>query len=75
MISSLILWRPLGRVQSRELTYPEVTTRDSGLDTRDLSVMMVYRGLGGDLHECSICSSGQRMRRMMMKNQQFFILF
>ena len=75
MISSLILWRPVGRVQLRKLTYPEVTVRDSGLDMSDLSVMMVNRGLGGDLHECLICSSGQRMRRMMMKNQQFFILF
>ena len=73
MISSLILWRPLGRVLSRKLTYPEVTTSDSGLDMRDLSVMIVNRGLGGDLHECPICSSGQRMM-MMMKNRQFFIL-
>ena len=47
-------------MQLRKLTYPEVTVRDSGLDTRDLSVMMVNRGLGGDLHECLICSSGQR---------------
>ena len=69
MISSLILWCPVGRVQSRKLTYPEVTTGDSGLDMRDLSVTMVNRGLGGDLYECPICSSGQRMRRMMMKNQ------
>ena len=41
MISSLILWRLVGRVQSRKLTYLEVTVRDSGLDMRDLSVMMV----------------------------------
>ena len=45
MISSLILWCPLGRVQLRKLTYPEVTTRDSGLYTRDLSVMMVNHGV------------------------------
>ena len=43
MASSLILWRPEGRVQPRKLTYPEVTVRDSGLDMRDLSVMMVNR--------------------------------
>ena len=45
MIPSVILWRSLGRVQSRKLIYPEVTARDSGLDTRDLSVMMVNRGV------------------------------
>ena len=43
MASSLILWRPEGGVQPRKLTYPEVTVRDSGLDMRDLSVMMVNR--------------------------------
>ena len=43
MASSLILWRPESRVQPRKLTYPEVTVRDSGLDMRDLSVMMVNR--------------------------------
>ena len=45
MISSLILWRLVGRVQSRKLTYLEVTVRDSGLDMRDLSVMMVNHGV------------------------------
>ena len=45
MIPSLILWHSLGRVQSCNLIYPEVTARDSGLDTRDLSVMMVNRGV------------------------------
>ena len=45
MISSLILWCLVGRVQSRKLTYPKVTARDSGLDMRDLSVTMVNRGV------------------------------
>ena len=45
IISSLILWRPLGRVHSRELPYPGVIARDSGLDMRDLSTAMVNRGV------------------------------
>ena len=45
IISSLILWRPLGRVHSRELPYPGVIARDSGLDMRDLSTTMVNRGV------------------------------
>ena len=32
IISSLILLRPVGRVHSRQLTYPEVTARDSGIN-------------------------------------------
>ena len=32
IISSLILWPPVGRVHSRKLPYPGVIARDSGLD-------------------------------------------
>ena len=45
IISSLILWRPLVRVHSRELPYPGVIARDLGLDMRDLSTVMVNRGV------------------------------
>ena len=45
IISSLILWRPLVRVHSRELPYPGVIARDLGLDMRDLSTAMVNRGV------------------------------
>ena len=41
LISSLILWHPVGKVHLRELTYPEAIASDSGLDTRDLSSAMV----------------------------------
>ena len=45
MISSLILWCPVGKVHSRKLTYPEVIAMDSGLDTRNLSTAMVNCGV------------------------------
>ena len=45
IISSLILWRPVGRVHSCKLPYPGVIARDSGLDMRDLSTAMANRGV------------------------------
>ena len=45
VISSLLLWRPSGKVFSRKLTYQEVIARDSGLDVRDLSTAMQDRAV------------------------------
>ena len=43
IISSLLLWRPVGRVVSRKLTYPDMIVRDSGIDIRDLGTAMEDR--------------------------------
>ena len=45
IISSLILLRSAGTVHSHKVTYPEVTARDSGFDTRDLSIAMANCGV------------------------------
>ena len=41
LILFLILWYPVGRVHSCKLTYPNLIARVSGLDTRELSTVMV----------------------------------
>ena len=41
LILFLILWYPVGRVHSFKLTYPNLIARVSGLDTRELSTVMV----------------------------------
>ena len=43
--SSLILWRPVGRMHSRKLPYPGGIAWDSGLDSRDLRTAMGNRGV------------------------------
>jgi len=54
IISSLILWCPMGKVHSHKLKDPKVIVRDSGrLDTRDLSELWC---LGRNLQECAVCS-------------------
>ena len=45
IISSLILWCLVGKVNWCKLTYPEVIAMDSGLDTRNLSTAMVNCGV------------------------------
>ena len=45
IIPSLLLWRPVGSVVSRKLTYPEVIARDTGLEIQDLSTVMEDRGV------------------------------
>ena len=75
IISSLILWRPLGRVHSRELPYPGVIARDSGLD---MSEGPEYSDggswcLGGDPHERPV-HTGRRRMMMMWERSSWFIL-
>ena len=42
-ISSLLLWKPTGRVFSRKLTFPGVIARDTGLEIADLDTAMQNR--------------------------------
>ena len=41
LISSLLLWRPMGTIRSRKLTFPEVIAHDSGLERCDLETAML----------------------------------
>ena len=67
IISSLILWRPVGRVHSRNLTYPEGIARDLGLDTRHLSSAIANRGDREEISmDVAVHSGGRRMIMMMM---------
>ena len=45
IISSLILLHSAGTVHSHNSSYPEVTARDSGFDTRDLIIAMANCGV------------------------------
>ena len=45
IISSLLLWHPMGRVFSRKLTYPDVIVRDSGIHMGNLNTVMQDRGV------------------------------
>ena len=48
IISSLILRRPMDRVQSRKLTFLKVIIRVAGPDSRGLSTAMANRGVSDE---------------------------
>lgn len=73
LILFLILWYPVGRVHSCKLTYPNLIARVSGLDTWELSTVMVNVDfLGRNLQECPFYSCGWRMIMIMMMMMYFF---
>ena len=49
VISSLLLWRPLGRVASRKLTYPETLSCDTEIDIGELGAVMQDPGVWREL--------------------------
>ena len=57
----------MGRVHSRNLTYPEGIARDLGLDTRHLSSAIANRGDWEEISmDVAVHSGGRRMIMMMM---------
>ena len=75
IISSLILWRPAGRVHSCKLPHPGVIARDSGLDMSEGPEYSDGESwcLGGDPQERPVHTSGRRMM-MMCERSSCFIL-
>ena len=45
IISSLLLWQPLSSKRSRKLTYPDIISRDTGIEVKELGVAMLDRGV------------------------------
>ena len=43
IVSPLLMWRPTGTVKSRKLTFPDVITRDTGIDTNELGFAIKNR--------------------------------
>ena len=49
IISSLLLWKPSQSTRGRALSYPDVISRDTGIEKQDLSRAMLDRDLRRNL--------------------------
>ena len=60
IVQSLVLWKPSGLVHSRRLTFPDVKTRDSGIDRSDLGNAMADREVLSTVVACVPTSRVER---------------